>query len=341
MNWITKALPMLATLLYKHKLRLSTASKERALSLLLRENEILVRAQSEEELLNEAGEIAQEILFIESGFFLMFRENGSWEIQSPFGKLRGNDSSWHAEVEKLINSPDFQNPTESYALIHTQRELPGLGKHILIHPLITHSGIWGQLWLGNFQYKLSEQNQEILTALVRGVGVALETIRQREQLELLAMTDPLTGILNRQGFERRIREEIAATLRRNSTFLFLILDLDGFKKINDAKGHLAGDNVLKQIAQIIKTSVREQDIVARTGGDEFALVLTDINLNEEALEIVQRVHNQISSANLGLGVCIGVAEFPSEGTRYDELYRIADQRLYLGKGTGKGKIVVK
>ncbi|MFZ3372112.1 MAG: GGDEF domain-containing protein, partial [Desulfitobacteriaceae bacterium] len=89
----------------------------------------------------------------------------------------------------------------------------------------------------------------------------------------------------------------------------------------------------------LRTAVREEDIVARTGGDEFTIVLTDLARGQEALVIMERLKEELSLDKYGLGVSIGVAEFPTEARDYEGLYRLADQRLYEGKNNGKGKIV--
>ncbi|MPN08199.1 putative diguanylate cyclase DgcT [bioreactor metagenome] len=132
---------------------------------------------------------------------------------------------------------------------------------------------------------------------------------------------------------------MAGTLRRKSSFLLLILDLDYFKRLNDTKGHPVGDLALKTIAHNLSTSVREYDIVARTGGDEFTVVLADLHFSAEAQQVVERMKSSLDLKQFDLDVSIGVAEFPAEGRNYEELYRLADQRLYVGKNTGKGKII--
>ena len=104
-------------------------------------------------------------------------------------------------------------------------------------------------------------------------------------------------------------------------------------------GHPVGDLALKEIAQNLRGAVREQDIVARTGGDEFTVVLTDMEMNEEALLVIERMRRSMRLEVFNLGVSIGVVEFPTEGRTYDDQYRLADQRLYRGKNQGKGNII--
>ena len=101
-----------------------------------------------------------------------------------------------------------------------------------------------------------------------------EFARRTEQLESLAVTDPLTGLLNRRGFDREMERALATARRYRDIGVLIYVDLDGFKPINDTLGHAAGDEVLKRVAQILVENVRDSDRVARVGGDEFVALLT-------------------------------------------------------------------
>lgn len=336
--YIKQVIPLISSFIYEQQLRLASIDREQALTLLLRGTEILVQADSEEQLLTEAGEMAMEILFLPGGFFLLGNSEGIGEVRAPFGRLKQTDWDWQTWVRQYIpqGKLSIRNPSVHFLDINDN---PFNWERVWIQPLRTHSGVVGELWLMNNKEHATEQRQEILSAFVRVVGVALETLRQRDELARLANTDRLTGILNRQGFEQRIREEMAGTLRRETTFLLLVLDLDLFKQLNDTLGHPVGDEALKYIAQNLRVAVREEDIVARTGGDEFTVVLTDVKIGEEAVLVIERMKKNMRLEEYQLGVSIGVAEFPTEGRNYDELYRLADQRLYRGKNLGKGYII--
>ena len=336
--YMKQVIPLISSFIYEQQLRLASIEREQELTLLLRGTEILVQADSEEQLLTEAGEMAMEILFLPGGFFLLENQEGIAEIRAPFGRLKQMDWDWLTWVRKYIPQESFSCKNKDVHFLDIE-DNPFNWERVRIQPLKTHSGLVGELWLMNAREQATEQRQEILAAFVRVVGVALETIRQRDELARLANTDRLTGILNRQGFERRIREEIAGALRRNSSFLLLVLDLDMFKQLNDSLGHPIGDEALKFIAQNLRSAVREEDIVARTGGDEFTVVLTDVQIGEEAVQVIERMKKSMRLEDYNLGVSIGVAEFPAEGRNYNELYRLADKRLYKGKNLGKGNII--
>jgi diguanylate cyclase (GGDEF)-like protein len=342
--WLEQLMPLLASSVYEQQLRMAAVDREQALSLLLRGTEILVKAVSEEQLLAEAGEMAMEILYLEAGFFHM-EMDGEWKLHSPFGRLKQSETVWQEWIrkDKQAHFPQGYIPNDSPTLRILEeeeyQELPYPVEKILIQPIKTYRGVVGEFWLIDSRTRDIVHTQEILYAFVRMLSMALETIRQRKELEHLATTDSLTGIMNRQGFEQRILCEMAGTLRRRSTFLFLLLDLDGFKNLNDTKGHPTGDQALSHVAQNLLKSVRQEDIVARTGGDEFAVVLTDLKLNQDAMNIMERLRSNLNLESYNLGISIGVAEFPTESVDYESLYKLSDHRLYLGKQRGKGHIV--
>ena len=343
-HWLEVFIPLISPNVYEQQLRMAAIGREQSLSLLLRGTEILVKAESEVQLLAEAGEMAMEILYLEAGFFHM-EEDGVWKLRAPFGRLKQSETVWEEWIQKDKHERfpggylASEAPTLRVLEESEQKDMPHLVKKILIQPINTYRGVIGELWLIDSGTRDIEQTQEILSAFVRMLSMALETIRQRQELERLATTDRLTGILNRQGFEQQILSEMARTDRRGMTFLFLLLDLDGFKKLNDTQGHPVGDQALRHLAQNIQKSVRQEDIVARTGGDEFSVVLSDLQMGKDAMEIMERLKNGLDLEKYGLGISIGVAEYPTESVDYETLYKISDHRLYVGKKNGKGHIV--
>jgi diguanylate cyclase (GGDEF)-like protein len=148
--------------------------------------------------------------------------------------------------------------------------------------------------------------------------------RQHRALARVSRTDPLTGCLNRRGFEERAGAQIAAMQRRERSGAVVVLDIDHFKPVNDTYGHAAGDELLRWVADTLEQAVRADDAVGRLGGDEFAVLLAEIDTRharERAVRLAQALARR-APASLGLAV------FPDDGEDLEQLTRAADMRLY-------------
>ena len=190
------------------------------------------------------------------------------------------------------------------------------------------------------------RRQHELEALVSERTAELEE-RSRElrdsqrQLEQIAYNDPLTGLANRRFFESDLRRYIAMTRRDGQGFTLLLIDLDGFKKINDDLGHDAGDALLVETALRLTQAVRTTDCVARLGGDEFAVILTQTR-ELAAVEIIcRRIMTSLSAplefkgVPMRVSASIGSAHCPNQGSASDVLYKAADVALYDAKRSGR------
>ena len=194
--------------------------------------------------------------------------------------------------------------------------------------------------------ELSSAQRDGLTALARQVVVQLEARRNSarleralQRLEVVSATDALTGLQNRRAFEQRIRQEFDRARRYHLSMSFLMLDVDYFKVYNDTHGHQAGDRVLHQVARTLQGRARGQDVLARFGGEEFAVILPSTGRNG-ALVLAERYRQAIEAMGLaGVTVSIGVATLDDSMQSTDELVGAADQALYLAKGTGRNKVV--
>ncbi len=172
-----------------------------------------------------------------------------------------------------------------------------------------------------------------------------EKIRQlNAQLERLAMTDELTGLANRRAFFERAALEIRRARRFKVQLSALLLDLDGFKPVNDTHGHDAGDCVLRCVAERFQTCVREVDLLARLGGDEFGILLTNVG-TEDAVVLGERLREMIEQEPCDCGrarvrqtVSVGVAGYSPEVEDVEGLLRLADQALYRAKGLGRNRV---
>ena len=154
--------------------------------------------------------------------------------------------------------------------------------------------------------------------------------------------DPLTGLLNHRAFHKRLKEETAFAVAQNQTLCLLLMDLDNFKFFNDAYGHLAGDGVLKQVAQALRSCARPQDILARYGSDEFTLLMPNATRYETA-QMAKLLHEAISQVGysppgydtpIPLSLCVSIARLPEDGASPSALLETADVHLRFAKTGG-------
>jgi diguanylate cyclase (GGDEF)-like protein len=165
-------------------------------------------------------------------------------------------------------------------------------------------------------------------------------------LETLAAIDWLTGIYNRRHFETLARAELARCQRYMRPLSILMIDIDHFKAVNDQLGHAAGDRVLQTVAAVCRSAKRDSDIVARVGGEEFAVMLPETT-EPAALQFAERLRQQVRDCSptidgekLDVAVSIGIAAATLSTSGIDSLLRRADQALYEAKPTGRDRVVV-
>jgi len=181
------------------------------------------------------------------------------------------------------------------------------------------------------------------------VSYIIDRWRERElKLEQLSRTDALTGLTNRRRFLELCEHELGRARRYGSSFAVVLVDLDHFKKVNDTRGHLAGDRTLAAVAQVLAQSLRDVDTAARYGGEEFALLLPDTDA-AGAAEVANRCLRRIAKTPIDAGegpsltvtASMGVAAFPDASVaRIEDLLRRADEALYRAKEEGRNRVVV-
>lgn len=180
-------------------------------------------------------------------------------------------------------------------------------------------------------------DREVMGTLADYFTNFLEGQRKMEQMAQLAYNDQLTGLPNRAVFFSRAEEVISMATRYKRECLMLYLDLDGFKLINDTQGHDAGDAALVEVARRLREILRREDFVARIGGDEFALLIPEIQNPGNPYEVIDRIRKimlepfVISGNRFFLSTSIGVAMFPRDGTTHTELLAVADKSMYQDK----------
>lgn len=164
--------------------------------------------------------------------------------------------------------------------------------------------------------------------------------RANQRLTHLARVDALTGCLNHRVFHERLQEELTRRSRGGAPISLIMLDVDHFKLVNDEHGHPVGDEVLRSIGAALRASVRSYDIVGRTGGEEFGVLLPD-TCREVAARVAERIRDAVAAAETPVPVTIsaGLAEVPVRGWTASELLRTADAALYEAKRSGRDRLV--
>jgi diguanylate cyclase (GGDEF)-like protein len=195
--------------------------------------------------------------------------------------------------------------------------------------------------------KLGHTVEKLLQSVLEGPAVALDNALRLQRAEALSVTDDLTQLYNSRYLNLVLRRESKRASRNGRPLSLLFMDLDGFKSVNDTYGHLAGSRALVEAAAVIRRSARETDVVARFGGDEFALVLPDTG-SEGAAAVGDRIRERIaahafledSGLNIHLTLSVGVATLPDVAASAEELVRSADTAMYQVKGAGKNGISI-
>ena len=192
---------------------------------------------------------------------------------------------------------------------------------------------------------LGPATAQALDALLGPAGFALDTALLLTRTEALSVADDLTRLYNARYLNVALRRETRLAARNSRPLSLLFIDLDGFKSINDNHGHLAGSRALVEAGAVIRGSARETDIVARFGGDEFALILPDTG-SPGALAVAERIRDRIARhgflaadcLNIHLTASVGVATLPDVAMAADELVQAADAAMYRVKDRGKNGI---
>ncbi len=219
----------------------------------------------------------------------------------------------------------------------------------LCHPIFISGKVGGiiQIILDKYEAEKTEVKQRILKArqYIREAQPVLEAKRVMRAFRETSIRDGLTDIYNRRFLEETSESLMAGIQRRNTTLGFLMCDLDFFKEVNDKYGHDNGDKVLKITSDIIKKSVRNSDLVIRFGGEEFLVLLIDIQ-PEMSVEIAKKIKTNMEQTKITIAgttitktISIGVSELPKDTQSFWEAIKFADVALYKAKETGRNKVV--
>lgn len=259
--------------------------------------------------------------------------------------LQASLSGWVLRQGQLTLSPKGQKDARENAVVQTQRIQNDIGS-VLVVPLLYEGQRLGTITALKHisEQDFSQDDSDLMMAVANQVATALKQQQLHEQIEHQAYHDALTGLPNRLLFEDRLEQSIARAARSHKPFAVLFVDLDGFKEVNDTLGHHAGDILLQQVAARLGSRVRLSDTLARMGGDEFALILTDLRQAADAQYVAQRYLDlfqkpvDLDGAVVSITASIGVCLYPDHGTTPAALLKNSDIAMYRAKRAGKNDV---
>ncbi|HEY3476837.1 MAG TPA: diguanylate cyclase, partial [Anaerolineales bacterium] len=219
-----------------------------------------------------------------------------------------------------------------------------LGTQPLRLPLVFEETLLGILWV--WGKGLTRADLPIMSIFAKQIGVSLERARLFQEVQSLALTDPLTGLQNRRSLFELGRVEFARALRMDRPFCCIMLDLDHFKQINDIYGHPVGDQVLREFAHRCKSAVREVDLIGRYGGEELIVLLPETD-RETSMQVAERLRVSVSETPIRImdneimvTVSLGVATKDENTTQLETLIARADQAMYIAKHKGRNRVAM-
>lgn len=229
-------------------------------------------------------------------------------------------------------------------------------------PKAIYRNLWktitkGDIWTGELLNK-SKSGEEFwervrITPIVREEGIRYflsikeditSHVEELDRTKYIARHDSLTGLTNRMFFEALVQKQIASNKRSGNKFTLMMIDLNNFKAVNDTYGHDKGDEVLIEVAKKITSVLREADLACRLGGDEFLVMLDNVDINSLSdIDLDDRIDEKISEINTGdikVSGSFGLASFPKDGKTYADLLKVADTNMYKAKHQIKSQKII-
>ena len=225
-------------------------------------------------------------------------------------------------------------------------KVKGVSK-VAVFPIISKRHTLGTITLAcSSSCNLDKTDQELLMSIGTMIGSAIENSQLYQKLKRISDTDPVTGLYNHRFIIKRLNAEIRRASRYGHAVSVLMMDVDGFKEVNDSHGHMFGDTALKKIALATVAACRETDVIGRYGGDEFLMVLPETEV-DAAVTVSNRIRRYIQNISLmpsgsdkfvTITASLGLAVYPISGKNGTDLIIAADKNLYLSKRAGGNQL---
>lgn len=261
---------------------------------------------------------------------------------------------WAARLRHPFRQP-FETGSASCAHLQSEYASAHNNNNIQCLPLMAYGELLGVVVLEADAASDAQESLEIEGSrrfALEQVGFSIGNLKLRESLRQAAIRDVLTGLYNRRFFDESSRRALIRALRQQAKgdyagLALMMIDVDHFKRFNDTHGHEVGDQVLREVAQVLQSQTRDSDVAARYGGEEFIIVLADITDQlafERAEQVRQKVEKLVLHASgkdlVTVTISIGLSQFPKHGTTVDALLLAADRALYEAKSAGRNRVVV-
>jgi len=232
-----------------------------------------------------------------------------------------------------------QNVDPDLDFSYCQVELAGQYSTMAAIPLIADEELIGAITLYSQNLKeYGEEHIRLLETISRIAADAIGKSLKHDEATTHALTDPMTGLPNARSLQAHFEKEVGRASRGGTSFQLLMLDLDGFKAVNDSFGHKVGDEMLREIAKVIRGQLRDYDFLARYGGDEFVAIIPETEPND-VLDLCERIETAVQAFRLPVdevsfavvGVSLGASGYPKNGESFDQMIVAADKEMYQRK----------
>ncbi len=236
-----------------------------------------------------------------------------------------------------------QNVDPDLDFSYSQTELTQQYSTMASIPLIADGELIGAVTIYAINLKeYGEEHIRLLETISRTAAAAIGKSLKHDEATTHAMTDPMTGLPNARSLKIQFEKEVARASRGGTSFQLLMLDLDGFKAVNDSFGHKVGDEMLREISKVIREQLRDYDFLARYGGDEFVALIPETNPGD-VLDLCSRIEKAVSAfampvgdeKNASVGVSLGASGYPKDGETFDQMIVAADKVMYERKVSRK------
>jgi len=308
-----------------------------------------------QDLLTRIATLVNERLGVPRSTVMIAGEDGKLELRTAWPRRALGEFTFApgegacgraAQQRKAVYVPDLAARDG----VFIQRGVPGepTSGSLLCVPMVHQDAVLGVLNLERPAVNaFSNEEMDLVQAVADQAAVAVQNARLHAQTVALSITDPLTGTPNRRHLFQRMEVEVARAHRFGTQLSVLMVDIDHFKKLNDANGHRAGDEVLQRVASLIRGNIRKVDLVARYGGEEFMVLLPQVT-KDEASHVAEKLRRLVAEApdEYGPGqpaghvsISVGVANLPVDASEQEALVDCADSALYAAKRAGRDKAI--